>query len=131
MDEPVRAGETVTHYEARRPTVLLTYAMMSFITSLKEAVMSAIRPSTDVLPVTEFRANSAALLAQIRTSKRPIVLTQHGRSAAVLMDVGVYEAMLDEIALLREVRIAEEQIARGEGIPHDEVVAELRARLGT
>ena len=104
---------------------------MSFITSLKEAVMSAIRPSTDVLPVTEFRANSAALLAQIRTSKRPIVLTQHGRSAAVLMDVGVYEAMLDEIALLREVRIAEEQIARGEGIPHDEVVAELRARLGT
>jgi len=105
--------------------------MMSFITSLKEAVMSAIRPSTDVLPVTEFRANSAALLAQIRTSKRPIVLTQHGRSAAVLMDVSAYEAMLDEIALLREVRIAEEQIARGEGIPHDEVVAELRARLGT
>jgi len=47
------------------------------------------------------------------------------------MDVSVYEAMLDEIALLREVRIAEEQIARGEGIPHDEVVAELRASLGT
>ena len=113
----------------RVPTVLLTYAMMSFITSLKEAIMSAIRPSTDVLPVTEFRANTSALLAQLRTSKRPIVLTQHGRSAAVLMDVGVYEAMLDEIALLREVRIAEEQIARGEGIPHDEVIAELRAHL--
>ncbi len=39
--------------------------------------------------------------------------------------------MLDEIALLREVRIAGEQIARGEGIPHDEVVAELSAQLGT
>ena len=91
--------------------------------------MSAIRPSTDVLPVTEFRANTSALLAQIRANKRPIVLTQNGRSAAVVLDVGAYEDMLDEIALLRDIRIAEDQIARGEGKSHDEAVAELRARL--
>jgi len=91
--------------------------------------MSAIRPSTDVLPVTEFRANTSALLTQLRASKRPIVLTQHGRSAAVVMDVDVYEGLLDEIALLRDIRISEEQIARGEGIAHDEAVAGLRARL--
>ncbi len=91
--------------------------------------MSVIRPSTDVLPVTEFRANTSALLTQLRASKRPIVLTQHGRSAAVVMDVDVYEGLLDEIALLRDIRISEEQIARGEGIAHDEAVAGLRARL--
>jgi hypothetical protein len=45
------------------------------------------------------------------------------------MDVSVYEGMLDEIAILRDIRIAEEQIARGEGIPHEEVVARLRERL--
>ena len=91
--------------------------------------MSAIRPSTDVLPVTEFRANTSALLTQLRASKRPIVLTQHGRSAAVVMDEDVYEGLLDEIALLRDIRVSEEQIARGEGIAHDEAVAGLRARL--
>jgi antitoxin YefM len=91
--------------------------------------MPPLRPSTDVLPVTEFRANTSMMLNRIHASKRPVVLTQHGRSAAVLMDVAVYEQMLDEIALLRDVRIAEEQIARGEGIPHEEVVARLRARL--
>ena len=91
--------------------------------------MSDIRPSTDVLPVTEFRANTSALLAQLRANKRPIVLTQHGRSAAVLMDVEAYEDLLDEIALLRDIRVSEEQIARGEGIPHAEAVAELRTRL--
>jgi len=37
------------------------------------------------------------------------------------MDVGVYEGLLDEIALLRDVQVAEEQIARSEGIPHEEV----------
>jgi predicted transcriptional regulator len=45
------------------------------------------------------------------------------------MDVGVYEDMLDEIAILRDIRIAEDQIARGEVIPHDEVVARLKAKL--
>ena len=91
--------------------------------------MAPLRPSADVLPITEFRANTSAMLNQLHATKRPVVLTQHGRSAAVIMDVGVYEGLLDEIALLRDVRVAEEQIARGEGIPHEEVVARLRKRL--
>jgi len=90
--------------------------------------MPPLRPSADVLPITEFRANTSAMLNQLHATKRPVVLTQHGRSAAVVMDVGVYEGLLDEIALLRDVRVAEEQIARGEGIPHEEVVARLRKR---
>lgn len=91
--------------------------------------MAALRPSTDVLPVTEFRANTSSLLTRLQATKRPVVLTQHGRGAAVVMDVRVYEDMLDEIAILRDIRIAEDQIARGEGIPHDEAVAQLRERL--
>ena len=91
--------------------------------------MPPLRPSADVLPITEFRANTSAMLNQLHATQRPVVLTQHGRSAAVVMDVGAYEGLLDEIALLRDVRVAEEQIARGEGIPHEEVVARLRKRL--
>lgn len=101
------------------------YSMESFLGGR----MSALRPSSDVLPVTEFRANTSGMLGRLHATKRPVVLTQHGRSAAVVMDVSVYEGMLDEIAILRDIRIAEEQIARGEGIPHEEVVARLRAKL--
>ena len=91
--------------------------------------MKDIRPSTDVLPVTEFRANTSELLGRIRASKRPMILTQRGRGAAVVMDVEVYEDLLDEIALLRDIRVSEEQAARGEAIPHDEAMAQLRSRL--
>jgi len=91
--------------------------------------MAALRPSTDVLPVTEFRANTSSMLTRLQATKRPVVLTQHGRGAAVVMDVSVYEDMLDEIAILRDIRIAEDQIARGEVTPHDEVVARLKAKL--
>ena len=91
--------------------------------------MPSIRPSTDVLPVTEFRANTSAMLTRMHANKRPVILTQHGRGTAVVMDVDVYERLLDEMDLLRDLHIAEAQIARGEGIPHEQVVAELRERL--
>ena len=59
-------------------------------------------PSQDVRPVTEFRAHTSAFLRQIRDTKRAVILTQHGRSAAVLLDVLVYEDLLGELQLLRE-----------------------------
>ena len=87
------------------------------------------RPSDDVRPVTEFRSKASAVLEQVRTTGRPVVLTQHGLSAAVLLDVAAYERLLDELALLRDIRDAEAQVARGEGIPHTKVASRLRAKL--
>jgi PHD/YefM family antitoxin component YafN of YafNO toxin-antitoxin module len=58
-----------------------------------------------------------------------LVLTQHGKSAAVVLDVDEYEALIEQVGLIHDVRDARAELARGEGIPHDEVVAELRSRL--
>lgn len=87
------------------------------------------RPSQDVQPLSAFRANAASLLRQLRETGRPLVLTQHGKSAAVVLDVEHYEALMDEIELVRQIREARAELARGEGVAHDQVVAELRARL--
>jgi len=91
--------------------------------------MAKIKPSEDVQPLSAFRANAAGFLEQVRETKRPIVLTQHGKSAAVVLDVAEYEALVDEVELLRDIREAQAQLARGEGVPHEEVVEDLRARL--
>ncbi len=91
--------------------------------------MPRVRPSQDVRPLTEFRANAAAMVQQVQETKRPVILTQHGRSAAVLMDVAAYEALLDELAVLRDIRTAESQIQAGDGRTHAAVARELKARL--
>ena len=91
--------------------------------------MAVLKPSQDVQPLSAFRANAAGFLDQVRSTKRPLVLTQHGRSAAVVLDVDQYEALVDEIEVIRDIRQAKEELARGEGVPHEAVVAELRARL--
>lgn len=64
--------------------------------------MPRLQPSQDVRPVTEFRAHASAFLEQVRATKRAVILTQHGRSAAVLLDVAVYEELLGELTQLRE-----------------------------
>jgi len=91
--------------------------------------MPPLRPSTDVRPVTEFRANTSSVLDQVQATKRPVILTQHGRSAAVLMNVDVYEGLLDEVELLRAVRTGEEQLAAGDVVLHEDVEARIRARF--
>jgi prevent-host-death family protein len=90
--------------------------------------MSRLRPTTDVRPVTEFRANTSAVIEQMHSTGRPVILTQHGRSAAVLLDPVVYEGLIDEVELLRDLAVSEAQIAAGQVIPHEEVVRRMRAR---
>ena len=88
-----------------------------------------IRLDTDIKPVSEFRANAAELIDQVRTSGRPLVLTQRGHSAAVVIDVADYQQMVDEMELLRDVRTAVEQIEAGKGISNRDAKAELRKRF--
>jgi antitoxin YefM len=90
--------------------------------------MALLRPSVDVRPVTEFRSHTSAVLEQVQRTRRPVILTQHGRSAAVLLNVDVYEALVDEVAVIRDIRTAEAQLDAGMGIPHDVVEKRLRER---
>ena len=91
--------------------------------------MRKLKPSRDIQPVTEFRANAAQFIEQVQETGEPVILTQHGRSAAVLLNVESYEAMLDELALFRDVRMAEEQLAAGQTLSPPAVAKKLRARL--
>ena len=91
--------------------------------------MSKIKPSQDIRPLTDFRANAAAVLKQVQETKRPVILTQHGRGAAVLLDLARYEALIEELELLRDVRLAEQQVAAGAGVAHTKARAAVLKRL--
>jgi antitoxin YefM len=87
------------------------------------------RLDTDIKPVSEFRANAADLIEQVRNSGRPLILTQRGHSAAVLLDVAAYAQLVEELELLRDVRTAVQQIESSKGVPSRQAKAELRRRF--
>ncbi|WP_376696593.1 type II toxin-antitoxin system Phd/YefM family antitoxin [Wenzhouxiangella sp. EGI_FJ10305] len=79
----------------------------------------------DIRPLSEFRAAVATFVKQLHESRRPMVLTQRGRGVAVLVDVHEYEKMRERLEILEEVYRAEEQIASGDGIAHEEAKARI------
>ena len=82
-----------------------------------------------IKPVFEFRANAAKLIERVRDTGRPLVLTQHGHSAAVVLDVDEYEKLLEEVELLRDVHLAEKQIESGKGVSNRKARQEIRRRF--
>jgi prevent-host-death family protein len=79
--------------------------------------------------VTEFRANAAQFIEHVNDTREPVILTQHGPTAAVLLHAESYQSMLKELGLLRDVRIAEKDTAAGKGRTRASVAKTLRARL--
>jgi len=75
--------------------------------------MRQINLEKDIKPLSEFRANAASFVKQVKETKRPLILTQHGKSSAVLMDVATYQSLLEQIELLQEIQLAEQQITEG------------------
>ena len=91
--------------------------------------MPRVRFDEDIRPLSEFRAGVATFVKQIHETRRPMILTQRGRGVAVLVDVQEYEKMQERLELLEELYKAEEQIASGEGISHEEARSQVLGRL--
>lgn len=91
--------------------------------------MQRINLEQDIKPVSEFRANATACIQQVHDTGRPIIITQHGKSAAVLLDVHEYEELIEQLELLKDIQLAEKQINEQQGIPHDAVKSQILAKL--
>ena len=78
--------------------------------------MKRLRIDQDVQPVSAFRANAAKLIEQVQTHKRALVLTQRGRSAAVVLDPAEYDRLIETLELLQDVHEANNQVTAGKGI---------------
>ena len=85
----------------------------------------------DIVPVTDLRQDAAAVLARLRKSGQPVVITQRGRAAAVMVSAESYERAESERQILKLLARGEREIAKGKGYDlnsvlkdADEVLAE-------
>jgi prevent-host-death family protein len=88
----------------------------------------AINLERDIQPISDFRTRASTVLKELQRTGRPVVLTQHGRSAAVLVDVKTYQNMIDALEALKEIVRSRADFAAGLTMSHDEVREDLLAR---
>lgn len=82
-----------------------------------------------MIPVSDLRDDVAEVLRRVQESKEPLVITQRGRAAAVMLSVREYERGEYERQMLRALARGEQEIAAGAGHDLDSVFEEADALL--
>ncbi len=80
-------------------------------------------------PLSEFLRKSADTLSRLRKDKQPIILTRHGKSAAVLMDVSEYERFIRKMVMLEDLLEAKQQVAQGKTYSTSEAKERIEKHL--
>jgi prevent-host-death family protein len=83
----------------------------------------------DIRPMSEFRSGVASFVKQVHDTKRPLIITQHGKGVGVLLDVGEFEAMQEKIELLEDIQNSISQLETGNGVSHKDAREEILQRL--
>lgn len=89
------------------------------------------RLNPEIRSVTALKTGAARLLRTVGETRRPVVITQSGVPKGVLVDYETYEELREATLLLKLIARGEADVRAGKTIPHDEVFAAARARLGT
>jgi prevent-host-death family protein len=79
----------------------------------------------NIKPLTEFRNHMKEYIDELRVNKKPIILTQHGKSAAVMLDPDKFQELQDEIKFMRKVALGLEDAKKKRFHSLDEVVDDV------
>ena len=91
--------------------------------------MQKLKIDQDIRSMSEVRSAMASFIKQVHNTKRPVVITQHGKGVAVLLGANEYEAMQEKIELLSDVQTSLNQLAKGEGLSHQNAKDKLLKRI--
>ena len=78
----------------------------------------------NILPLSDLRQDAAKVLKQLRDDKNPIIITQRGWAAAVIMGVEAYEKSEHDKELLHLLAKGDREIETCEGYDLDTVLTE-------
>ena len=78
----------------------------------------------NILPISDLRQDAAKVLKRLRDNQEPIIITQRGRAAAVIIGVEAYEKAEHDKEILRLLAKGDKEIEKGEGYDLDAVLAE-------
>jgi prevent-host-death family protein len=78
-----------------------------------------------IVPVSDLRQDAANVLDRLKKSGQPVVITQRGRAAAVIVSVDEYRRSEQERELLKVLAQGEKEIAAGRGHDLDDVLADV------
>lgn len=69
--------------------------------------------------VTTLKRKATNIIAAVARNRDPVLITQHGRPAAYVVDVETFEAMNEKLAILETISRGERAIETGRVLSHE------------
>jgi prevent-host-death family protein len=76
-----------------------------------------------LVPVTDIKRKATEIIGLLQQDQETLVITEHGREAAVLMDLTTYRMQERKLALLEGIIRGQQALAEGRTLPHEEALA--------
>ncbi len=83
-----------------------------------------------LMPVTDVKRHATDIIGRLQEDRVPVLITERGREAAVLLDVGTYRGMLNRMDLLEAIAKGEQAFRDGKVVSHRALAAELKGKWG-
>lgn len=80
------------------------------------------------MPVSEFKAQAAELLKRVADSRQPLVITQNGRPAGVVLSPAAYDDLIEKLELVAAVNSGLADVDAGRTEAHAAVAGRLRKK---
>jgi prevent-host-death family protein len=80
--------------------------------------------------VTTLKRKAAKILAELEEEGTPVLITEHGKPAAYLVDVRTFESLQNRIRILEGVARGEKAIQQGRVLTHSQAKRKMRRWLG-
>lgn len=78
--------------------------------------------------VTTLKRQATKILADLHKTKEPVLITEHGKPSAYLVDVDDYESLRERVDLLGKLLEAQDDFAHGRVYTQEEVEAEFKKK---
>ena len=76
-----------------------------------------------LVPVTDIKRKATEIIEALQKDQEPLLITEHGREAAILMDFPTYRMQERKIAILEGIIRGQKALAEGRTLTHAEVMA--------
>jgi prevent-host-death family protein len=79
--------------------------------------------------VTTLKRKATKILSELRQSKEPVLITEHGQPSAYLVDVEDYELMQERVEILNGLARGERAVLEGRTVSHTEAKKRMKKWL--
>jgi prevent-host-death family protein len=92
--------------------------------------MKRMQISQDIVPLGQFKVHASAMLRRLRESRRPMVITQSGKPAAVVLTPEEFDRLCEQQQFVASVRRGLADAKAGRVVSDAELERNLDAEFG-